>query len=261
MCTLIALHRCVPGAPLVVAANRDEYLDRPSEAPAIRPMGYGVVLAPLDVRAGGTWLGLNPHGVFAALTNRRCSQPDPERRSRGLLVTDMLAASSAAEAARMLAELPERAYNPFNFFVADGSDAFVTSYVDTPVVGEVPPGAHVLGNVDPEDRNDPKLARVRERAEKAAGVSRARVIDELADVCREHDSGAGPLSDTCVHFDGYGTRSSALLMLADREDESRLFFADGPPCRTEYTNSTSLLRALSRQASDVSGESSAGTKH
>ena len=36
MCTLIALHRCVPGAPLVIAANRDEYLDRPAEPPALR---------------------------------------------------------------------------------------------------------------------------------------------------------------------------------------------------------------------------------
>jgi uncharacterized protein with NRDE domain len=259
MCTLIVLHRCVPGAPLVVAANRDEHLDRPAEPPAIRSSGFGAVLAPLDVRAGGTWLGLNPHGVFAALTNRRCSEPDPERRSRGLLVTDLLAAPSAAEAARLIAELPEQAYNPFNLFVSDGSEAFLASYVDTPVVSEVLPGAHVVGNVDPADLGDSKVARVRERAEKAASVSRARVIDELADVCREHDSGAGPLGDTCVHFDGYGTRSSALLMLADTEDESRLFFADGPPCRTEYINSTSLLRALSRQASDASGESSSRT--
>ena len=39
MCTLIALHRCYPDASLVVAANRDEYLDRPAEGPALRALG------------------------------------------------------------------------------------------------------------------------------------------------------------------------------------------------------------------------------
>ena len=70
MCTLIALHRCVTGASLVIAANRDEFLERPSEGPALRSTQYGVIAAPRDVKAGGTWLGLNGSGVFAGLTNR-----------------------------------------------------------------------------------------------------------------------------------------------------------------------------------------------
>ena len=71
MCTLIALHRCVPGSPLVVAANRDEFLARPAEGPALRMRENGPILAPLDVEAGGTWLGLNGRGVFVGLTNLR----------------------------------------------------------------------------------------------------------------------------------------------------------------------------------------------
>lgn len=196
MCTLIALHRCVPGAGLVVAANRDEYLDRASEGLQIRQTASGAMLAPRDAVAGGTWLGLNSHGVFAALTNRRCLEPDPERRSRGLLVTDALEARTAREAAAALGRLAGEAYNPFNFFVADGRQAFVAGYQDAIRVREVGPGAHVVGNVDPDDRAHPKVARVRERAEKAARVSRMRVIDELANVCCEHDSGEGPFGDT-----------------------------------------------------------------
>src|SRR5262249_10657645 len=93
-CTLIALHHCIDRAPLVIAANRDEFLDRPAEGPALREIAGGRIVAPRDVRAGGTWLGVNALGVFAALTNRRTSEPDPVRRSRGLLVLDALEAAT-----------------------------------------------------------------------------------------------------------------------------------------------------------------------
>ncbi len=71
MCTLIVLHRCIEATALVVAANRDEFFERPAEGPALRHTAHGKVLAPRDAQAGGTWLGLNEHGLFAAITNRR----------------------------------------------------------------------------------------------------------------------------------------------------------------------------------------------
>ena len=71
MCTLIVLHRCVPGRPLVVAANRDEFLDRPAEGPALRSSRTGPIVAPRDLKAGGTWVGVSARGVFAGLTNLR----------------------------------------------------------------------------------------------------------------------------------------------------------------------------------------------
>jgi uncharacterized protein with NRDE domain len=71
MCTLIVLHRCIPGRPLVVAANRDEFLDRPAEGMALRTSRTGTILSPLDLEAGGTWVGLSQRGVFAGLTNLR----------------------------------------------------------------------------------------------------------------------------------------------------------------------------------------------
>ena len=105
MCTLIALHRCFADAPLVVAANRDEFLERPTEGPALRDVAIRSsdtartrVVAPRDLRAGGSWLGLNAAGVFAAVTNRRCDAPDPARRSRGWLVMKALAEPSAERA-------------------------------------------------------------------------------------------------------------------------------------------------------------------
>ena len=80
MCTLIALHRPHPRVPLVVAANRDEYLDRPASGLAIFESGGRRIVAPRDLRAGGTWLGLNDRGMFAALTNRPNPTPDASRK-------------------------------------------------------------------------------------------------------------------------------------------------------------------------------------
>ena len=128
MCTLIALHRCYPSAHLLVAANRDEFLARPASGPRVHTWHGRRVIAPIDERAGGTWLGMNDAGVFAALTNRPAQGLDASRRSRGLLVADALGRDSAARAAEAALQLAANAYNPFNLFVADGEHAFAIVY-------------------------------------------------------------------------------------------------------------------------------------
>ncbi len=58
MCILMVIHQGIPGYPIVVAANRDEYYDRPTQGPcqlASTPAVWGG----RDARAGGTWLGIN----------------------------------------------------------------------------------------------------------------------------------------------------------------------------------------------------------
>src|SRR4026209_199037 len=101
MCTLIAFHQCFADAPLVVAAKRDEFHERPTEGPALREAstsssrrpgrsgraGAGVraarVVAPRDLRAGGSWLWVSESGLFAAITNRPRGSPGPQPRSAG----------------------------------------------------------------------------------------------------------------------------------------------------------------------------------
>ena len=78
MCTLILLDRVVPGVPVVVAANRDEFYARPAAPPALfrsDEAGRASFVAPQDLEAGGTWMGVNEHGLFAGLTNRRNDEP------------------------------------------------------------------------------------------------------------------------------------------------------------------------------------------
>lgn len=167
MCTLIVLHRCVAGKPLIVAANRDEFFARPAEDLAIRASKTGPILSPLDLEAGGTWVGLSQRGIFAGLTNLRPLLADPVRdsadasstsgtsekklKSRGGVVMAALEAESAADAMRTLSKLEEGAYNPFQLLVTDGNQAWLIVYRDRPRAIELEPGPHIVGNVE-DDR-------------------------------------------------------------------------------------------------------------
>ena len=97
MCTLLIRHNPVDPYPLALLANRDEAYDRPAEGWAWRD-GSPPYFAPRDREAGGTWIGLNAAGVVVALTNIFPSQKSGPYRSRGALVTDMLALEQAGKA-------------------------------------------------------------------------------------------------------------------------------------------------------------------
>ena len=63
MCLLAVQYRLVPESPILVAANRDEFYDRPGTPPAIQS-GKPRILGGVDQLAGGTWLGVNQHGLL-----------------------------------------------------------------------------------------------------------------------------------------------------------------------------------------------------
>ncbi|NUQ14735.1 MAG: NRDE family protein [Flavobacteriales bacterium] len=90
MCLIALAYKVHPRYPLIVAANRDEFLDRPT-----RPAHFWEddphVLAGRDLQAGGTWLGVTRRGRFAAVTNHRDLRRTPVNGpSRGQLVRTAL---------------------------------------------------------------------------------------------------------------------------------------------------------------------------
>ena len=203
------------------------------------------MIAPIDERAGGTWLGLNDAGLFVALTNRPCQNLDPGRRSRGLLVAEALGHDSASRAAESALRLPANGYNPFNLFVADAQHAFAVVYEEKPRVRALAPGAHVIGNADPDDSRVPKIARTLEEAERIASGPEPAALDALAALCRSHDAGSdNAFERTCIHTADYGTRSSTLLRRGSQREADVLRFASGAPCETPYEDLTPLLRTL-----------------
>ncbi len=238
MCTLIVAWRVFDEAPVCVAANRDEAVDRPSTPPQVSS-GDPPVVAPRDERAGGTWIGYNADGVLVAITNRWTHGEGT--RSRGLLVDDALAARTAADAIDTLeAELRAREYASCHVLAADAEDcALVThDHGGSHAVSRLSPGVHVVVNVgfdgewfSPEARTEAG----RRQADNADAV-RAELRPRGAETAAEWTARAGSvLGDheygVCLHGDGFGTRSSSLIRLGDE----RVFeYADGPPCETPF---------------------------
>src|SRR5580693_2543958 len=125
MCTLVILRRPGQDWPVIVAANRDEMVDRPWQEPARHWPDRPEAVAGRDVLAGGSWLGINDFGVVAGVLNRHGSLgPAPGQRSRGELVLEALDHADAKAAAAALGALEPAAYRTFNLIVADNIDAF-----------------------------------------------------------------------------------------------------------------------------------------
>ena len=107
--------------PLVIAANRDEYLNRPSLPLARWTSASGrEIISGRDLRAGGTWLGMTPDGRVAFLTNVREGYPQAAApRSRGELVMRWLEANCEAGDFIRRLEKDGTAYGGFNLVLGD----------------------------------------------------------------------------------------------------------------------------------------------
>jgi hypothetical protein len=125
MCTVVLLRRPASPWPLLLAANRDELRSRPWRPPGRHWPDRADVVAGLDELAGGSWLGINDHGLVAGVLNRVGSLgPASGKRSRGELVLEALDHADADAAAAALSDLDPEAYRPFNLVIADARHAY-----------------------------------------------------------------------------------------------------------------------------------------
>src|SRR5262249_18960778 len=120
MCTIAILLEVVTGAPLVVAANRDEVYARPTRPP--ESLGAHIA-GGVDELWGGTWLAIHRDGRFAAVTNQRALAPvAPGLRSRGLVVRELIAAADADD---YVAALDPTHYASMNLVWGDAHGASI----------------------------------------------------------------------------------------------------------------------------------------
>lgn len=260
MCLLVVASRIVRDEPLIVGANRDEVLDRPSTPVTLLSSGPPRVLGGRDELSGGTWLAVNRAGVCAGLTNQPLGDAkDPTKRSRGELPLAATRCSTAREGVRVLADAFDPAdYNGAWLLVGDPTSLWFVDFTGAEVVAaELPPGIHVLEN-RAVDTPSAKVDLVREglgdvgsaTPRSAPGPDGDAVEAAFRRVLADHRIPEGderPNSGNCVHLDGFGTRSSCVVRVRARRDGAdgavpppRLWVADGPPCTTTYADASAL---------------------
>ncbi len=263
MCTLAVYRRVSPHYPLIVVANRDEFLGRAAAPPALWTDPPHVV-AGRDLVAGGTWLGarIDGSGRIVGLLNRRpgIDKPasGPGERSRGLLCIETLAAKTIDAAVDALDETESARYGGFNLFIADLDQALVLDNGLGVRQVSLQTGLSVLTNLDVNDPRCPRLAGATRRFGAltpllASSADPEEAVAALAAVLSSHEAGdvsevpddpaleelGGPLpfSKICVHVGDYGTRSSSMIFVA-ADGSVRYFHAEGAPCVTSFREVT-----------------------
>jgi uncharacterized protein with NRDE domain len=228
MCLILFGNEIHPEYRLIMAANRDEYQDRPT-APAGFWNDAPQLLAGRDLSQGGTWLGITRSGRIAAITNYR----DPARHrhdalSRGGLATRFLLSDVSIEEFFQFLKREGESYNDFNLLFGTAGRLF--SYSNrgelTPAIS---PGIHSLSN-HLLDTPWPKSVRGRKALTELVATGdridpwelltilsdRTPAADELLP-----DTGIGMemerfLSPIFIASPRYGTRSSTVILI-DRD--------------------------------------------
>ena len=248
MCLLAVAFHAHPESPLIVAANRDEVLSRPSEPMTILDVGPPRIVGGRDLVAGGTWLAVNENGLVAGLTNLPAAGGrDPRKRSRGELPLALTRHATARDAVESFPTLfSPRHYNPAWLVVGDRDQLFYIDMTgDSVRVTELNPGLHVLEN-RPLTAASPKAALVRKRFSAAMSLKGEELIASLESMLASHDipveasePGRPPETNAaCVHAGAYGTRSSSIIVVSRGSSPPRIRFADGTPCTTAYKEFT-----------------------
>lgn len=233
MCIILLAVNSHPRYKLILAANRDEYYDRPTARAAFWEEAPEVI-AGRDLQGGGTWLGLTRTGRICAVTNYR----DPasrreDARSRGLLVSRFLLGRQTARDYLAAVLREGDTYNGFNLIAGTGEDLYWASNRSDQGVHRIGRGVHGLSN-HLLDTPWPKVVRGKAGMERILTQHDASLEEALFALLRDQskapdselpDTGVGVewervLSPLFIRSPRYGTRSSTLL-LVDRDDCAR----------------------------------------
>lgn len=230
MCLIAFAHRVVPGYELVLIANRDEFLVRPT-APLAWWTDHSHILAGKDLVGGGTWLGINRQGIWTAITNYREPIPalnDPPSRgnlTKNLLVNNLTVLSSDFYKNRNL-----ETYHGFNLLSGDHSGVEYLSNRSGQSTVSLDPGFYGLSN-HLLDSPWPKVVKTKSAFKKAVGqgsIDFSELFEILADtekarseelpntgVSKEWEELLSPAYINAEEL-GYGTRIRTILTISDR---------------------------------------------
>ena len=236
MCLVVVLYRVIAGAPVLIAANREERFDRPALPPRVfrGPPRY---TCGIDQQAGGTWLGVNQYGVVVAVTNREKTGIAAAPRSRGLLCLDLLSCKSARDASKRAADdLTTGSYAGANFLCIDAEHASVIYGGREIEVIEMPPGLHLLTNGNLDDPDDRRQSLAQRLMESSPLSSVDGFMERTARLCAH--------KGIVVHRLDGGTVCADQIAVTDRVEDAVYRHAPGPPDRLDFDDVSGLLHRV-----------------
>jgi len=243
MCLIILSYKVHDRYPLILAANRDEFYERPSAPVSLWEDAVGVI-AGKDLQRGGTWLGINKTGSLAMLTNYR--EPTAFGRkapSRGWLVRDFLVGHEDPESYIEAVTDKKDQYNGFSLIIGDMNCLFYFS--NRGEMCKLSPGLYGLSN-RLLDTPWHKTERGKKGMESLLTRKDDPLPEEIFEILEDRskpddselpDTGVGLeweriLSSIFITSPIYGTRTSSVIMI-DRKNHcmfiERVFNAHPEP--------------------------------
>jgi len=235
MCLLLVAHNCCDGYKLIIAANRDEYHERPTSAASVWA-DNNQIIGGRDKRSSGTWLALDKTGRFATITNVPLAHKKTiNPRSRGLIVNDFLQGEKSAS--RYTASLSNAAnsYEGFNALIHDSTELVWYSNSTADNRPEVlPDGIYTLSNATLRTCW-PKTERLRSSFQLVFENHPNAMVEPLFDILRDKQTaGCTSLpaeeisvseerlhSSIFIQGEVYGTRCSTVITI---DEHDRLMF-------------------------------------
>jgi hypothetical protein len=243
MCILAIQYKLVPDSPILVAANREEYYDRPSLTPSIQS-GKPRVLCGIDQQAGGTWLGVNQNGMFVAACNRPKAISPLAPRSRGVLCRELLRCTSAREGVdRAMEELISGKYDGVNYVIADSENAWTVHGGDEVNAVDLEEGLNIIANGDVNNSRDERVQLAYRLLTLQTLDSPVKFLAVASKVFARSPASAGRPSMITRGKDR-GTVSSTLLSLGKKPRDAIYQFANGAPDEVKYEDFSPMLRDI-----------------
>jgi hypothetical protein len=243
MCLLAIQYRAIANSPVLLAANRDEAYNRPSNVPSIQS-GKPRVLSGTDLEGGGTWLGINQHGLVVAAANRYKWVAPGASRSRGLLCRDLLGTRSARESVDLaMEELSGGRYDGVNFVIADAETGWAVHGGDDPNVVPLEEGLNIIGSNDLNDHNDERVKLAHRLLTLQSLDSPVKFLAVASKVFARTASAPGRPGMVMKGKDK-GTVSSTLIALGAKPRDAIYQFANGAPSEAPFEDYSPLLRDI-----------------
>ncbi len=236
-------YQAATDAVILIAHNREDSYDRVPTPPRIL-YGRPKVLCPVDRKDGGTWLGVNQHGLVVAAIRRAVPTSLSGSRSLAVLCRELLNCGSASQAIEQcVRELSSGEFDPANFLCVDRRTGAVVQSGGEVTVLPLSPGLHILSASSLDDPDDPRQEFVRRMMTLQRLDSAVAFLAVASRVFSRKADGQGRRG-LVISGPEIGTVWSALLAVTTKPSQAVFHFAPGPPSEFGYEDYSAFLRQV-----------------